>query len=55
MPVGATAFVGPVMVAVKVIVAPRITGEDEAVTTTDGVYCETVTLVRAVVLRVTAL
>ena len=37
-PVGATAFVGPVTVAVKVSVAPSTTGDAEAVTTTEGVY-----------------
>ena len=37
-PVGATAFVGPVMVAVKVIVAPSTTGDEDAVITTEGVY-----------------
>ena len=38
VPVGATAFVGPVTVAVKVSVAPSTTGEADAVTTTEGVY-----------------
>ena len=38
VPVGETALVGPVTVAVNVSVAPKITGDAEAVTTTDGEY-----------------
>ena len=49
VPVGMSPFVGPVTVAVNTIVEPRLTGEDEAVTTTPGVYCCTVTYVPDVV------
>jgi len=43
IPVGESACVGPVAVAVKIIVEPSVTGDEEAVTTTPGVYRDTVT------------